>query len=143
LFDTPMPGYPQLFNNRDLFWERLKRHLRSIRGAGISAALPKTISLLSAFRNLVRPPNLTAGANAAALHSYRPAAYPGAVVQFIGIEDYDGDSVLDPRQGWREVAAPFQVVHVPGTHESMFVEPNAAHLAARLKSLLESQGQST
>ena len=146
LFDTPMPGYPRVLRNRRLFWERWKRHVRKVRHDGAAAALRVSLSQAVQLGKLVMRnasslasdgPSSKEETNTVALLRHRPREYEGAVVQFIGLEDWDSDSVLDSRQGWRTKVAQFRVIKVPGSHESMFAEANAGKVAECLGPLLD------
>ena len=71
-----------------------------------------------------------------AMNAYRPTPYAGKVTLFWGAESPGIAS--DRRLGWSEVAGDGLEVHVvPGTHQTMRMEPHVRVLAEKINSCIE------
>jgi acyl-CoA synthetase (AMP-forming)/AMP-acid ligase II/thioesterase domain-containing protein/acyl carrier protein len=73
---------------------------------------------------------------ALAVHSYQPSAYDGSVI-LIRPEDRARPRNEDPACGWRTLIPNLNVREVPGTHRTLFDEPNVAILASILCEMMD------
>jgi thioesterase domain-containing protein len=75
-----------------------------------------------------------------AAKDYVPEPYPGKVTLFKcdHIEPRDVETLeADPTWGWGEISSePVDVHHVPGSHESMVLEPDVRVLAEKLSACI-------
>jgi len=104
--------------------------LRKMRGRALRLLWP-----FDSHRALSRPPLLRdpSEINTHAARLYRPKPYDGQIVLFSSRDTPIGISI-DPRLGWREVAAGgAQIETVPGHVGSMLKEPHVKALAERLR----------
>ena len=158
LLDSPMPGYPSLVRHPHLYlmqaWLDLctfprktipdaARYLsgRFRRLARLVTCRMRDSSQRVLFRAgataMFRPVQTLNDANNRAIHLYVPAPYSGHAVVFCGTDDPGTGSMLDRRQGWREVVrGGCDIRYLPGDHHSMFAEPHVEKLAAVLMSFL-------
>jgi thioesterase domain-containing protein len=84
--------------------------------------------------------------NLRAMFTYMPQSYRGAITLFNTAapaventsETANATDFDDPTLGWSNVSTqPVEVYTVPGTHETMVLEPHVRFLAERLKSCLD------
>ncbi len=159
LVDAPMPGYPSLVRHSHLYLMQAWLDVCTLSRRTIPDAARYLFGRLYRLARLVthrvrdssqrvlfragatamfRPAQTLNDANNRAAHLYVPAPYPGYAVQLCGTDDPGTGSMLDRRQGWREVVrGGFDIRYLPGDHHSMFAEPHVEKLAAVLKSFLD------
>jgi len=146
LFDTPTPGYPKPSRHWKRYIQQLRRGEVSVRQAVEHYRFVTRRMGWKARNGRVRA-GAAAGTDgnggaadpraATIVHGYVPRPFPGKIVHFIAGEAQVSSRVLeDARLGWRDFArGGFEVQHVGGLHDSMFVEAHARDLAARLQAV--------
>jgi thioesterase domain-containing protein len=76
-------------------------------------------------------------ANYEALRNYVPQVYPGRILFLLSSEAPER-SFYDARFGWSDMAARGLEVHVvPGTHDTLFEEPNVMVMAEKVRVCLQ------
>jgi thioesterase domain-containing protein len=168
LLDTNYPVQPAGFRqHRDLFKRRIypavekwEERFEEIRAKGMGRFVRERITGWNPFkRKVIRasaigddipdrraglPPHLQKlwRANMRAMNAYRPQPYAGRVTLFWGAESPGIAS--DRRLGWSEVAEDGLEVHVvPGTHQTMRMEPHVRVLAAEINTCIERASRTT
>ena len=74
-------------------------------------------------------------ANLNALKHYKPRPYPGKVILF-NANQQDPALVHDPLYGWPAMAKGVEAHVIPGTHDTILMEPNVRVLAAKMQQYL-------
>ncbi|HEY3840059.1 MAG TPA: AMP-binding protein [Bryobacteraceae bacterium] len=77
---------------------------------------------------------------ALAVHGYQPGTFDGRVI-LIRPEDRAKPRHEDPGCGWGPLAPKLQVREVPGTHRTLFDEPNVAVLAGILCEMMDGESR--
>lgn len=73
-----------------------------------------------------------------ATKKYRFEPYPGRITLFRATDDPTRQNLKDESLGWRSLArGGVEIIPVPGTHNTLFIQPNVKTLAAALQSCLD------
>ncbi len=159
LFDVFRPGYPRILPTGGRIWPLVRELLRRASAGSFRIACGEVLGHLDYMGTLARR-RLVAQANrmfirnrlrpAARLNEsirvwleqsaamYAPAPTDVPVTQFLARDQQVTARVFDdPRLAWHSLCrAGFQVQRVPGTHTTLFLNPNAATLARDLAEVL-------
>jgi thioesterase domain-containing protein/acyl carrier protein len=156
LIDTSTPGYPSFGRHWKLYLAALRFHLFSKWGRNEWARETKRdfLSLCAHSARLargaverflkrrhpwlLRPQQTVMEANLQSARLYQPARYPGDIILLNAKQNCHGDSPLDRRRGWFELADGVVEEHMlNGDHMTILAEPYVAETSACLKALIE------
>jgi thioesterase domain-containing protein len=72
---------------------------------------------------------------------YEPGAYPGRITLFRSTQEPTG-LLFDPLAGWAEFAQGVDLELVEGNHFTIFQDPGATQMAARMGAMIETASAS-
>jgi thioesterase domain-containing protein/acyl carrier protein len=141
-FPRWLQGFVQLGPTR--MWRRVLRKLRTLNSPPPSPYNPQkeltrieAANIIDYAHELPEHRRRLIEVNFQAIDSYQPQPYNGRVL-FIKARSRSLFSQTDPVMVWQQLVSPenLTVAEVPGTHESIFTQPNVATLGVILKQAL-------